>query len=191
MMLNARNNQFSFSFPANFFYPEVVEKWTPIVNKLKLPYSTLDDFMNANIQSVTFPSLDLNVVSQQESQFDIKWRGGKELEAIIPKNIDVTLKLSESYIPYWVIFEQISYFMSYNGKIPFWPNMTLSFLDNNGFENVSFVIKQVTPVALSELNLSHSSIVTEFKTFTLSLVYNRFEVKQYNDSGSYSSIPNY
>lgn len=191
MILNARNNQFQLNFPDNFFYPEVIERWEPVVKKLKLPYHSLVDFMNSNIQSVTFPSIELPTVSQQESQYNINWRGGKEFEAVKTKNIDITFKLGESYIPYWVIFDQISYYLEYSDRIPYWPNMNLTFLDNNGFEVVTFAMKLVVPTNLSELNLSHSSIMTDFKTATLSLTYNRFEVKNLISTGRYTSSPNY
>lgn len=191
MILNARNNQFQISFPDNFFYPEVIERWEPVVKKLKLPYDSLVDFMNSNIQSVTFPSLELPIVTQQESQYNVSWRGGKELEAVKSKNIDIIFKLGESYIPYWIIFDQIQYYLEYSDRIPYWPNMNLTFLDNNGFEVVTFLMKLIVPTSLSELNLSHSSIMTDFKTATLSLTYNRFDVKNLISTGRYTSTPNY
>ena len=38
---------------------EVKRKWEPIIEKMRLPYQSIDDFMNSQIQTVTFPSANL------------------------------------------------------------------------------------------------------------------------------------
>ena len=65
-ILNAKLNQYSVWFPRNFLYPEVRERWTPVVKRLKLQYETLEDFINATVQSVTFPEVVLNNVTQPQ-----------------------------------------------------------------------------------------------------------------------------
>ena len=55
MVLNNKPQMFTVFFPSNFFYPEVNKKWELIIEKMRLPYQSIDDFMNAQIQSVTFP----------------------------------------------------------------------------------------------------------------------------------------
>ncbi|MEG1142796.1 MAG: hypothetical protein RSE41_10220 [Clostridia bacterium] len=177
MILNARSNQFQIHFPKTFFYPHVIEKWNPIIKSLKLPYDNIVDFMNSCIQSVSFPSISLPTMTQQESQYEINWRGGKELEALKDKNLNITFKLTESYISYWIIYDQIEYFLQYGDKMPWWPPMYLSFIDNAGFEMIRFQIKKIIPTALSELNLTYSQALTNFQTFNLSIKYNRFDVK--------------
>ena len=47
---------------------------------MKLPYETLDDFMNQQIQQVTFPSTNLELATQQRGQYEIAYATGKELE---------------------------------------------------------------------------------------------------------------
>lgn len=177
MILNARSNQFQIGFPRNFFYPEVKEKWESVISKLNLPYDTIEDFMNSCIQSMTFPPIQIPSPKQQEGQYEIYWRTGKELEVLTDKTINLTFKLTESYISYWILYDQIAKFLEYGDKLPWWPHMYLSFIDNAGFEMVKFEIKQIIPISLSELNLSYAQALTNFNTFTLSLKYNRFDLK--------------
>ena len=177
MILNSLNNQFVIRFPKGFFYPEIHEKWTPIIKRLKLPYETLEDFMNAAVQSLDFPSVDLAFVEQPQQQFKIAYRGGKELEPVFDKNLTVTFKLSEGFITYWILFEQIELFMNiYDVEKPFWDPMYVSFLDHHGFELVAFSFKQIIPTALSQFNISYATTAAEFNTFTLNLRYNRFNI---------------
>jgi hypothetical protein len=186
-ILNAKNNMFTIWFPPNFFYPSIVKKWEPVIKRLKLPYQSIEDFFNASIQSVTMPSLDLNNPTQQQSQFEIGYKPGKEMEPILEKNIDVVFKLTEGFISYWIIFEQIEEFLRYDNaeNDVFWPSMYVSFLDMHGFELVAFEFNQVIPRNLSSFEVSYATTAADFNTFTLGLRYNRFNIKRRIDEDTY------
>ena len=179
-ILNAKNNMFTIWFPPNFFYPSVVKKWEPVVKRLKLPYQTIEDFFNASIQSVTIPAMDLETVRQQQSQFDIKYKGGKELEPVFTKTLDITFKLAEGFITYWIIFDQIEEFLRYDSAESgvFWPPMYVSFLDMHGFELVAFEFRSIVPTGLSQFDVNYATTAADFNTFTLGLNYNRFTIKR-------------
>ena len=178
MILNSLNNLYLIYFPPNFFYPEIEAKWAPIIKRLKLPYNTIEDFINSTIQSVDFPEISIESATQQQSQFDIKYRPGKELEPIFDKNLTVTFKLIEGFISYWIFFEQIELFLKYGEKQPFWPPMHVSFLDHHGFELLAFAFDKVIPNGLSKFNISYATTAADFNTFTLNLRYNRFQIKR-------------
>ncbi len=185
MILNAISSQFVIWFPANFFYPEIDKKWTPVVKRLKLPYESLEDFINATIQSVSFPSIDIDLAMQQQSQFPIQYGSGKELEPLLDKNLTVTFKLSEGFISYWIMFEQFELFLKYNGTKAFWPPMYISFLDHHGFELIEFSFNKIVPRNMSQFEISYATTAAEFRTFTVDLVYNRFNIKRKIDSENY------
>jgi len=177
-ILNAKLNQYAIWFPKDFFYPEIRERWTPVVKRLKLQYLSLEDFFNASIQSVTFPQVNLIPVTQPQTMFQIKYRGGKELEPILEKNLTITFKLTEGFITYWMLFEQIEAFQLYSDKAPFWPSMYISFLDHHGFELVTFEFQKIVPLGLTQFNISYSTAAAEFNTFSLNLSYNRYKIKR-------------
>ena len=177
-LLNSRLNAFSIWFPKDFFYPEIRERWTPVVKRLKLQYQSLEDFFNASVQSVTFPEVRLEPVIQPQNMFQIRYRGGKELEPILDKMITVTFKLTEGFITYWMLFEQIEMFMKYKDTSPFWPSMYISFLDHHGYELVVFEFKKLIPIALSQFNVNYATVGADFNTFTLNLAYNRYKIQR-------------
>lgn len=179
-ILNAKNNMFTIWFPPNFFYPSILKKWEPVVKRLKLPYETVEDFFNASIQSLTFPEVELPTAKQQQSQFPIEYRGGKELEPIFGKTFDIVFKLTEGFISYWIIFEQIEEYLRYDNPEDevFWPAMYVSFLDMHGYELVAFEFNQITPTSLSSFDVSYATTAADFNTFTLSVHYNRFNIKR-------------
>jgi len=179
MLLNALHNQFIIRFPKSFFYPEIHDRWTPVVKRLKLPYENLEDFMNASIQSINFPAIDLPIIEQPQQQFKIAYRSGKELEPLFDKNLNITFKLSEGFITYWILFEQIELFIKvFQVKKPFWDPMYISFLDHHGFELVAFTFNMIIPTALSQFDISYATTAAEFNTFNLNLKYNRFIIQR-------------
>jgi hypothetical protein len=187
MILNSLNNQFVVQFPPGFFYPEIVKRWTPVVNRLKLPYETLEDFINATVQSITFPSVELNGVLQPQGQYPILYRPGKEMEPLVEKNITVTFKLSEGFISYWIMFEQIEKFLEWGDTIPFWPPMYVSFLDHHGFELVAFSFEKIVPLNLGQFEISYAQTAAEFNTFTLLLRYNRWQINRRIGDNNYTA----
>ena len=187
MILNSLNNQFVVRFPKGFFYSDIVDKWTPVVQRLKLPYETIEDFINACVQSVTFPAIELNPVQQGQSQFQIQYRPGKELEPLIEKNLTLTFKLSEGFISYWMLFEQIEMFQLYADSAPFWPPMYVSFLDHHGFELVAFSFEKIIPTTLTQFEISYAQTAAEFNTFSMVLRYNRWTINRRIDDENYTA----
>lgn len=185
MILNSLNNQFIILFPNKFFYPEIVKKWSPIVKRLKLPYETTEDFLNASIQNVNFPGINLPNVVQPQGQFNITYRGGKELEPVLEKDLTITFKLTEGFISYWMLYEQIERYREYAPTVPFWPPMYMSFLDHRGFELIVFTYEKIVPVSLSQLDISYAKTAAEFNTFSLGLKYNRYTVKSRIEEENY------
>jgi len=177
-ILNAKLNQFAIWLPQDFFYPEIRERWTPIVKRLKLQYQSLEDFVNATVQSVTFPEVTLQPVTQPQTMFQIKYRGGKELEPILDKNLTVTFKLTEGFITYWMLFDQIELFQMYSARSPFWPSMYVTFLDHHGFELMTFEFQKIVPTNLSQFNVSYATVAADFNVFTLNLTYNRYKISR-------------
>ena len=176
-LMNSKHDQFFITFPKGFFYPEILEKWNPIIKRLKLNYETLEDFINACIQGITFPNVELNTVTQQQGQFNIHDRGGKELEPIFDKQITVTFKLSEAFLSYWILFNQIELFREYSSRLPFWPPLYLSFLDHHGFELITFELEQIVPTGLTQFTVNYTTTLADFGAFNLDLRYNRFNIK--------------
>jgi hypothetical protein len=186
MILNNKQNAFTIYFPPSFFYPKVENRWMPVISRLKLPYETIEDFFNSTIQSVSLPQISLNTVTQQQSQFPISYRGGKEIEPALEKSMDVTFKLTEGFISYWILFDQIEEYLLYKDDAVFWPNIFVSFLDLNGIELVVYEYEQLIPTALSQVELSYAQTAAEFNTFSLSMKYNRFNIKRRAESTIYN-----
>lgn len=181
MVLNNKPQMFTIYFPSTFFYDDVCRKWGPIINKMRLPYQSVVDFMNSQIQTVTFPMLNVDTPMQQRGQYEVAYPSGKELEVLIDKSLRINFKLTESYISYWILWDQMDIYLHYGDKVnprePIWMEpIRLGFLNDAGFMLTEFLFREITPVSLSELNLSYAASVASYNTFTWTLHYNNFDI---------------
>ena len=178
MILNAKNNNFIVRFTKGFFYPSIVKKYETYLKRLPMPYENLHDYMTASIQSVTFPALTAEPVEQILYEDNYTSKGGFRLERYLERTFNITFKLYEGYINYWVMFDTFRAFYDLDNKDKFLPNVTLSFLDQTGFEFIAVDLKQIIVTNISELELSYSSNVAEFKTFNMNFKYNYIDIKK-------------
>lgn len=173
MILNNRTQLFSFYFPNNYLLPEVVKKYEVYLKRMHLPFESCEDFLNSCIQTVTFPSINISNATQQHGQYEMEYTTGKELEAIVEKNLTITFKLTDSYLSYWIIRDQIEAYLKYGSiKKIFWNPLYLTFLSSAGYEINTIEFSQITPTNLSELDLSYKAEIAQYNTFTLGLHYN-------------------
>lgn len=170
---------FRINFPYGFFYEDVQRKWGPVVKRMKLPYETVEDFMNAQIQSVDFPGVSFDNAEQQQRQYPVVYPTGKELEAVLDKNLTIRFKLTESYLTYWILFDQLDYYLKYsrdNHKQCFMQPLRLTFLNTGGFGMLTFEFKQLVPTSLGNLPLSYAAQAADFKTVDFGLKYSRYDI---------------
>jgi hypothetical protein len=76
------------------------------------------------------------------------------------------------------MFDMFRAFYDLDNKEAFLPDVTLSFLDQTGFEFVAVEFHQVLMTNISELELNYSSNTAEFKTFNMNFKYNYIHIKK-------------
>ena len=173
MLLNNLDQNFVIALDFNWFYPDVTQKWMPILERMYLPYITLEDFFNAQIHSINFPGLNSGTVQQQGRLYKIQKRPGYQEDQLIDKQLTLTVKTAESYISYFVARHQFQLFLRLGQLTPLYlPNITVSLLDDGGFETVSYCYQQLTPIARGDWSMSYAARLGQFKKYTRSFDYN-------------------
>lgn len=181
MIVNAKNNNFRIEFGRDFFTQDVIDTYLPYIKKLPIPYTNIRDYVDSTIQSVTFPSVEGPTVEQTLGEDPIIWKGRGRLERWLSRDFTITFKLGEGYLNYWIMFEQLRQFYSYEEEKYMKGDIYLQFLDNSGFEVIAFRFGKIVYKSISELELSFSSNVPEFQTFTCTFSYNYPEILHRND----------
>ncbi len=177
MVLSNLSQMFVIYFSPNYFYPEVVDRWLPIIRRQTLPYVNLEDYMNAQIQSIDFPALSMQVVEQQMQNYKLVKRAGKQTDMLMDKNLTITMKLTESYTSYFIMRQQMDlYYKMIHTKGLYWSPIMIDLLDDQGHAIITYEEEQITPESISELPLSYAARLGSYNTFTLGVRYNFFNI---------------
>lgn len=170
MLLNSKYNDFVFKFPPMFFPKKFDNKYLPFLNRSKIPFTSITDYINYTIQSVSWPSITTETIEQFYKNGYRVYKGGWDLLTYTSREIVVTFKTVESYINYFIMQDLLEYYWDiYQGKeenMSHLPNLYLMLLDRYGYLIVTFKYTNVVFHSLSELELSYASNVPEFRTFT-------------------------
>ena len=184
MLLNNLDQNFVIALDYNWFYPDVTQKWMPVLERMWVPMLTLEDFFNSQITAINFPGYNSGNVSQQGRLYKLQKRPSQQEDMIIDKQLTLTVKTTESYISYFIARHQYQLFLRLGQLTPLYmPNITVAFLDDGGFENVSYCYQQITPVSISDLSMSYSARLGQFNTFTWTFSYNYYDVYIRNAAG--------
>jgi hypothetical protein len=73
--------------------------------------------------------------------------------------------------------QQFDYFLQFIDVAPiYFPPISVSLLDDGGFETITYTYNQLTPTGLSDFDLSYSARPGTFNTFTWQFAYNDFDI---------------
>ena len=178
MLLNVRQNGFIFSFPPDFFAPEIKEKYKQYFQSLILPYDTIEEFMSSTIQSIAWPGWTMQTVSQTRLLGkQQEYKSSKQVIDQFVREFTITFKMTDAYLNYFIFLENGLKYLDFQNKTRTFSPMRLSLLDNEGYLVSSIIYKE--PILLSQdgFNLSYSSSTPDFKTFTAKFSYFTFDIE--------------
>jgi hypothetical protein len=179
MILNARQNGFIFNFPKSFISDEVIAKYEGYIKRMPIPYDTVNDFINATIQQVNFPTLRTIDTTEQirPGGFKQSYKSSTTLQNLIQRDFTVTFKLGEGFINYWVIYENMVKFLDFQNPEQYLPDFRLLLLDNEGIIMASVILQQPIYTSLSEIQLNYASSTPQFSTFSVGFKCNYVNLK--------------
>lgn len=187
MILGAKSNSFVFRFPHRFIPEELETKYNTYLKRLPTPFESISDYINHTIQSVTIPSVSADEVEQingRKTTVDGKniskhpqyWRQSLDLQRVIPKEFTVNFKSSDGYLNYWALFETFMWYLTVTNKEDYFPDMSLTYLDRDGYEMLVIFMRQPLMKSISEVEMNYSSTSMEFKSFSVTFKYNWFDI---------------
>ena len=155
-----------------------------------LPYLTLEDFFNSQITQISFPSINTQTVNQRNQNYPLTKRGGLQLDQSMEKTLTLTIKLSQSYITYFMVRQQFEEYLKFveGLKELYMPPISVTILDDDGFETVTYSYNQLTPTGLSDFDLSYAARPGSFNTFTWTFSYNYFDIWYRDNTGERKAL---
>jgi hypothetical protein len=178
MRLSSQASQFIFNLPQAFLKPEIIDTYTPILEKNWVQYENVIDYLNSTIKGVNFPGISFELVKRIEVR-------GKERMLKPAKNIQdiptthdltVTFRSVDSDLNYWLMFDIISkHYLDVDNA--FLEPFTITCVDIH--RDAIYVIRfyEIILKSLSDNTFNYSQQKVNAKEFTITFHFNFYDIE--------------
>lgn len=178
MRLSSQASQFIFNLPQSFLKPEIIDTYTPILEKNWVQYENVIDYLNSTIKGVNFPGISFDLVKRIEVRGKERYlKPAKNIQDIpTTHDLTVTFRSVDSDLNYWLMFDILSkhYLDTDNAFLePF----TIACVDIH--RDAIYVIRfyEVILKALSENTFNYSQQKVNAKEFTITFHFNFYDIE--------------
>jgi len=178
MRLSSQGSQFVFNLPSDFLKPEIINTYTPILEKNWVQYENVIDYLNSTIKSVNFPGLGFDMPKQvnmrgKERQF----KPAKNVQDITTTHeLTVTFRSVDSDLNYWLMFDILNkHYLDVDNS---WINpFTITCVDIH--RDAIYVIRfyEIILKSLSDNTFNYSQQKVNSKEFTMGFHFNFYDIE--------------
>lgn len=178
MRLSSQASQFIFNLPQAFLKPEIIDTYTPILEKNWVQYENVIDYLNSTIKGVNFPGISFELVKRIEVRGKERYlKPAKNIQDIpTTHDLTVTFRSVDSDLNYWLMFDIMSkhYLDTDNAFLePF----TITCVDIH--RDAIYVIRfyEIILKSLSENTFNYSQQKVNAKEFTITFHFNFYDIE--------------
>lgn len=178
MRLNSQSSQFIFNLPSDFLSNEILETYTPILEKNWIQYENVIDYINSTIKSVNFPGIAFDMPKQITMRGkERNFKPSKNVQDITTTHdLSVTFRSVDSDLNYWLMFDIIT--KHYLDTDNAWVNpFTITCVDIH--RDAIYVIRfyEIVLKGLSDNTFNYSQQKVNAKEFTISFHFNFYDIE--------------
>lgn len=178
MRLSSINSQFVFNLPSDFIPQEIINTYTPILEKNWIQYTNVVDYLNSTIKSVTYPGLAIETPEQKLIRGKVRsYKPSKNVYDIVStREITVTFRSVDSDLNYWICYDIfVKHYLDTDHLFinPF----VLTAIDiwRDGIYNIRFF--ELIAVGMSENVFNYSQQKIQAKEFTMTFKFNFADIE--------------
>lgn len=178
MRLSSQGSQFIFNLPSDFIKQEVINTYTPVLEKNWVQYENVIDYINSTIKAVNFPGIGFDMPRQinmrgKERQF----KPAKNVQDITTTHdLTVTFRSVDSDLNYWLMFDILNkHYLDVDNA---WVNpFTITCVDIH--RDAIYVIRfyEIILKGLSENTFNYSQQKVNAKEFTMTFHFNFYDIE--------------
>lgn len=177
MRLSSQSSQFVFNLPPNFVPAEIIQSYTPILEKNWIQYENVIDYLNSTIKSVSFPGISVELPKQNLLRGKERmYKSSKNVQDIVGHEITINFASVDADINYWIMFDIFTkhYLDTENLYLnPF--IITAVDIHRDGIYRIVF--KEIILKGLSENKFDYSQQKVSSKEFNLTFNYNFYDIE--------------
>ena len=177
MRLSSQSSQFVFNLPSDFLPQEIINTYTPIMDKNWIQYENVIDYINSTVKSVNFPGL--SITTPEQTLLHGKKRSYKPAtnvnDILSTREFQVTFRSVDSDLNYWIIFDIFQ--KQYLNDTLYINPFTITAVDVH--RDAIYVIKffEIITIALGEIIFDYSQQKVNAKEFTLTFRFNFVDIE--------------
>ena len=178
MRLSSQASQFIFNLPQAFLKPEIIDTYTPILEKNWVQYENVIDYLNSTIKGVSFPGISFDLVKRIEVRGKERFlKPAKNVQDITTTHdLTVTFRSVDSDLNYWLMFDIISkHYLDVDNA--FLEPFTITCVDIH--RDAIYVIRfyEIILKSLSDNTFNYSQQKVNAKEFTITFHFNFYDIE--------------
>ena len=178
MRLSSQGSQFIFNLPSDFLKPEILNTYTPILEKNWVQYENVIDYINSTIKSVNFPGISFDMPKQtlirgKERQY----KPAKNVQDITTTHdLTITFRSVDSDLNYWLVFDIINkHYLDVENSFVYPFTITCVDIHRDAIYVIRFY--EIILKSLSENNFNYSQQKVSAKEFTMTFHFNFYDIE--------------
>ena len=178
MRLSSQNSQFVFNLPSDFLKQEIINTYTPVLEKNWVQYENVIDYLNSTIKSVNFPGISFEgpkqIYPRGKERF---YKPSKNVQDIIStRDLTVTFRSVDSDLNYWLMFDILTKHYLDVENLYLEPFMlTCVDIYRDAIYRINF--RQIILKSLSDKTFDYSAQKVNDHTFTLNFSFNFYDIE--------------
>jgi len=178
MRLSSINSQFVFNLPSDFIPQEIINTYTPILEKNWIQYTNVVDYLNSTIKSVNYPGLAIETPEHKLIRGKVRsYKPAKNVYDIVStREITVTFSSVDSDLNYWICYDIfVKHYLDTDHLFinPF--KLTAIDIWRDGIYDIKFY--ELIAVGISENIFNYSQQRIQAKEFTMTFKFNFADIE--------------
>ena len=177
MRLSSQSSQFVFNLPPNFIPAEIIQSYTPILEKNWIQYENVIDYLNSTIKSASFPGITIDLPKQNLIRGKERmYKPATNVQDVVGHDITITFASVDADINYWIIFDIVTKHYLDVENLYLNP-ITITAVDIHRDGIYTIIFKEIILKTLSENKFDYAQQKVNSKEFTLGFHFNFYEVE--------------
>ena len=177
MRLSSQSSQFVFNLPPNFIPAEIIQSYTPILEKNWIQYENVIDYLNSTIKSASFPGINIDLPKQNLIRGKERmYKPATNVQDVVGHDITITFASVDADINYWIIFDIVTKHYLDVENLYLNP-ITITAVDIHRDGIYTIIFKEIILKTLSDNKFDYAQQKVNSKEFTLGFHFNFYEVE--------------
>lgn len=178
MRLSSQGSQFVFNLPQDFVPQEILNSYTPLLEKNWIQYENVLDYLNSTIKSINLPGISFDTPQQMLVRGKVrKFKPATNVQDILTTHeATVNFRSVDSDLNYWILFDIIiKHYL--NTDTNFLNPFSISVVDIHRDAIYTIHLKEIIVKSFSDLQFDYSQQKINTKEFTLTFHFNFYDIE--------------